>query len=224
MAKASIAQRIQKSPKKNAKKSLNHINHLTAFIAAFGGAAFGIALMLAFALPMLQGQIKTDLASSNQQPVILRPASLDASDPQCLAPSSNVVVPQSGPTPGVQTASVGTTSTSQPFIGGKGSGAPGTSNNGSSGTNVITRLIAANITKNTATNETTGAGSKNIISQNTTNTTTVENNNDVDITNNNSQTAKSGDVNSTQNTTSGSTPSGQAVNKSNSSFAVTISN
>ncbi|MGH7237678.1 MAG: hypothetical protein ACREGF_04035, partial [Candidatus Saccharimonadales bacterium] len=89
MTKANVGQRIQKSPKQNAKKPLNQINHLTAFIAAFGGAAFGIALMLAFALPMMQGQIKTDLASNNQQPVVLRPASIDASNPECLAPSSN---------------------------------------------------------------------------------------------------------------------------------------
>lgn len=222
MAQKLAAKRIQKSPKSNAKKnnlaSFFKQNHLSSFVAGFGGAAFGIALMLAVALPMMHRQLQADVASLNHGVVAMSPADM-TTGLTCAAPtggSGSGVIGTGQNQPMIQTASATTPSTP---VGGMGSGPTG-----STGGNIITKLIGVYHTDNTATISNTGADSTNTIKQTTNNTTTVDNDNDIFAVNNNPQTASSGNVNSSQNTTTGSTTSGSASNQSNTSFAIKVNN
>lgn len=70
----------------------------------------------------------------------------------------------------------------------------------------------------------TGAESSNVISSRNSVRTTVNNDNHVSITNNNSQTAVSGDADAEKNTTAGDVMSGDASNVSTSTFEVSVSN
>lgn len=71
---------------------------------------------------------------------------------------------------------------------------------------------------------TTGPGSENVISARNTVKTTVSNNNWVTVTNNNEQTAESGEASAEHNTTVGDVSSGDATNTSHATFDVTVSN
>lgn len=72
--------------------------------------------------------------------------------------------------------------------------------------------------------ENTGPDSLNVISSRNTVRTTVENDTDVSITNNNSQTAVSGDARASRNTTVGDVSTGDATNVSTATFEVSVSN
>lgn len=214
MAKQTSAKRTQKASKKTDKnaKIIEARKHLSSFVAGFAGAAFGIALMLAVALPMMRNQLDSAVASLNQRAV-------------AMTPTDSLTCPVPAGTSGNQsagTAAVQTTGATTPMVAGGMGGGP-TIPSAPSG-NVITKLIGVYTTTNTGTISNTGAKSTNTISATTTNTTTVDNTNNVNITNNNSQTATSGNVTSTQNTTAGSTTSGTASNSSNTSYDVRIDN
>ncbi|HSH18201.1 MAG TPA: hypothetical protein VK978_02360 [Candidatus Saccharimonadales bacterium] len=70
----------------------------------------------------------------------------------------------------------------------------------------------------------TGAHSENVISSSSSMETEVENDTDVQIANNNSQVAVSGDAEADKNTSAGNVQSGDAMNVSNATFKVHVSN
>lgn len=72
--------------------------------------------------------------------------------------------------------------------------------------------------------ENTGPDSSNVISSDNSVRTEVRNDNEVQITNNNSQTAVTGDASASRNTTVGSVQSGDAMNTSTAKFEVSVSN
>lgn len=77
---------------------------------------------------------------------------------------------------------------------------------------------------NAQTISTTGPDSTNVISSTNTQKCDVRNSNNVEVTNNNPQTADSGNVTVDENTTVGSVSSGDASNSSNTSVNVSVDN
>jgi hypothetical protein len=70
----------------------------------------------------------------------------------------------------------------------------------------------------------TGPGSRNTITFSNRHVTRITNRNDVNVSNSTSQTAHSGNVSISHNTNAGSGRSGDAMNQSDNSFSVDVSN
>lgn len=221
MAHATIATRIQKSYKQNAKKLKK--SRFSPFLAGLAGALLAIPLMLAIVVPVMRQEFAAQAASLNNRLVSMAPAASFTSgsgvnDVACVAPgSSNNGAASVKPylKPVVQAASV-----SLPTSGGS---SPGTTGNTTTN-NVVTRMISNYRTDNQGSISNTGAGSTNAVTATTTNSTTVSNHNSIEATNNNPQTASSGNVTSSSNTTTGSSTSGAATNTADVSFIFKVNN
>lgn len=214
-------------------------NNLLVLGATFAGVAFGVLLSVALMRPMVHAQVASatkELRSQNQslRALMIKPASV-------AKPYIGCAVPPSGHTLGAQTTNANLISkqTHKPQVtpphqtntnpgrgagGGSGNNGGGNNNNGGGKTVVIKKIIGAMHTKTIASNKNTGYGSTNTISTTNINKTKVENDNDILLTNNNPQSATSGQVISKQNTTAGNAISGTAANTSKTTFDISVNN
>jgi hypothetical protein len=191
--------------------------NLFTFFATLSGVVVGVVASMAMMGPLLQSQVASATKDLGKT-VAIAPASSVA--PECVLPAGQAASNQAR----IATASVPMT-VPAPQAGGKGGEAPVPGAGGNNNNKTwVHKFVSGVWATNTATIKNTGADSTNIVKTTNTNTTTVTNKNNVWLSNNNAQKAVSGDVNSYDNTTSGTATSGAAHNTSDADMNVTITN
>jgi hypothetical protein len=184
------------------------INNLFIFGSTLAGVVVGVVAALAMTGPMLRTQVAN--ATNGSRVIAARNADATLACGTASGASGNA-----GSVLGAFTAA-----TTPPGLGGGGGGA------GGGGNTFVNKLVSGVFATTTATISGNGANSTNKVTTVNKNTTIVHNDNDVNLTNNNSQTATSGDADTNHNVSGGGTSAttGTAENSSDTNMQVNITN
>lgn len=201
---------ISQLPYSNTKTSKFQNSNLFTFVATLSGVVVGVMASLAMVGPMVHSEVASATNAATRT-ISTRPADL-------LTDCSTGV--GGGGAAGNAAHQFGSVLGASSFL---PNNTPG--GNGGGGTTFVHKLVSGIWATNTATISGNGADSTNKVVTVNKNTTTISNDNDIHLTNNNPQTATSGDAKSYENTDSNANAtSGTASNTSDSSMNVSVTN